>query len=235
MFWRLRALVGYAKLPDGGDNSSKPIQKLPTAYGTKRDAETALGRSRGSDLTRVFADLTRSGASPANVRRAFAVIRRGFAVAVEDGDLRGVNPAAVVKRRLPTVTREDPRPATRDEVTAAITEVETATTPNGRRNGSLRSRRLSRWFLGCPVAQGWRDLVPILPSMYTSSESNRGDLPIPRPPLRDGNRRVAEVQLLMKEIDADIQAWSSIEAVQKVRALRQVAQAELDSITQRSV
>jgi hypothetical protein len=42
MFWRLRALVGYAKLLDGGDNSSKPIQKRATAYGAKRDAETAL-------------------------------------------------------------------------------------------------------------------------------------------------------------------------------------------------
>jgi hypothetical protein len=56
-----------------------------------------------------------------------------------------------------------------------------------------------------------------------------------RPAVRDGNRRGAELRLLLKEIDAEIQAWSSIEAGQKLRALRQVAQGELDSITQRSV
>lgn len=189
--WRLRALVGYAKLPDGTDNTSKPIQKRSTAYGTKRDAETALSAlvaradagtvSTGSDtvddyftrwlevastgwassterrnryqvtqvtellgptkrlssvgpgdLAKVFADLSHSGSSPANTRRAYAVIHAALNDAVEDGVL-AVNPATKIGKRLPTVTRQDPRPATADEVHSLIDEVETATTPNGKR------------------------------------------------------------------------------------------------------
>ena len=42
--------------------------------------------------------------------------------------------------------------------------------------------------------------------------------------------RVAELQLFLKQIDGEIQAWSSAEAIKKHRALRLAAQAELDSI-----
>jgi hypothetical protein len=46
------------------------------------------------------------------------------------------------------------------------------------------------------------------------------------------NRRVAELQFLLKEIDGEIvDAWSSPQAVKALRALRQLAVAELDSIS----
>lgn len=89
---------------------------------------SALGPA---DLTKVFADLTRAGSSPANVHRAYAVVHRALTVAVEDNVIPR-NPAATVKKRLPTVTRQDPRPATADEVFAVVRE-----TRNIKRTGPL--------------------------------------------------------------------------------------------------
>jgi hypothetical protein len=76
--------------------------------------------------------------------------------------------------------------------------------------------------------------LPIFPSMRPSSESTRGGSSIPTPLSRDDNRRVAELQLLLKEIDDEIfEARSSPQAVKALRALRQLALAELDSISGR--
>jgi hypothetical protein len=45
------------------------------------------------------------------------------------------------------------------------------------------------------------------------------------------NKRVVELQLLLKEIDHEIiEAWSVPQVVEALRAMRQLAQVELDSI-----
>jgi hypothetical protein len=52
-----------------------------------------------------------------------------------------------------------------------------------------------------------------------------------RPLSRDENKRVAELQLLLKEIDREIvEAWSVAQMVEALRAMRRLAQAELDSL-----
>jgi hypothetical protein len=81
------------------------------------------------------------------------------------------------------------------------------------------------------VDSGFQDRLPINRAMHPSRKSVRGDVPIARPLSRAENRWVAELQLLLKHLDGEIiKAWSSVQVVKELRARRQVAQAELDSI-----
>jgi hypothetical protein len=67
--------------------------------------------------------------------------------------------------------------------------------------------------------------------MRPSREPTRGDGPSTRPLSRAENPRLAELQLLLKEIDSEIiEAWSVPRVVEALRAMRQLAQMKLDFI-----
>jgi hypothetical protein len=67
--------------------------------------------------------------------------------------------------------------------------------------------------------------------MRLSRDSTTGEAPNTRPLSRDESGRVAELQLLVKEIDGEIiEAWSAPQVVEALRAMRRLAQVELDSI-----
>jgi len=125
-------------------------------------------------LAALYASLTRKKKSAATVVRVHAVISRALADAVAWGEV-GVSPAPKAKAARPRVTRDEPRPATKEEADAIIREGELTGPLWGDLFGLAAASGLRRGEL---VALRWQDIdtkARRIVVAHSLAYRNRGD------------------------------------------------------------